>query len=48
MFLRGLKAAEIVRKWVGLRVITPDKQPLLGPTSIEGFLLATGFSGIGI
>ena len=35
--------------WAGLRTLTPDERPLLGPVpGREGLFLATGFSGHGI
>lgn len=37
----------IVRTWSGLYEMTPDEHPILGPTEIEGFLCACGFSGHG-
>jgi len=44
-----LSEAEIRTGWAGLRTITPDERPLLGPVpGIEGLFLAAGFSGHGI
>lgn len=43
-----LKAAEIVETWSGLRPDTPDHLPALGPTDIEGLLIATGHYRNGI
>ena len=41
--------AQIRSGWAGLRSITPDERPLLGPVnSHDGLYLATGFSGHGI
>lgn len=38
----------VIRQWAGLYNITPDKQPIYGPTKyLEGFYLAVGFSGHG-
>jgi len=38
----------VIRQWAGLYNITPDKQPIYGPTkNLEGFYLAVGFSGHG-
>ena len=37
----------MVRQWAGLYNITPDKQPIYGKTSVDGFYLAIGFSGHG-
>ena len=38
----GLACAKIVETWCGLRPGTPDQLPILGPTDVEGLLLATG------
>ncbi len=43
-----LQDAEVVNEWVGLRTLTPDGMPLLGPTAIDGFHLATGMNGEGV
>jgi glycine oxidase len=43
-----LAAAEIVETWSGLRPGTPDDLPILGPTDIEGLLIATGHYRNGI
>jgi glycine oxidase len=43
-----LADAEIVETWSGLRPGTPDNLPILGPTSIEGLLAATGHFRNGI
>jgi glycine oxidase len=37
-----LGAAEVVETWSGLRPGTPDGLPILGPTGIEGLIIATG------
>lgn len=47
-FLPVLEEAEVVNEWVGLRTVTPDKKPIVGPTSVEGFHVATGMSGLGV
>lgn len=47
-FVPVLEDAEVVNEWVGLRTVTPDKMPIVGPTSVEGFHVATGMSGLGI
>ena len=44
----GLAGAEIVETWSGLRPGTPDDLPILGPTDIEGLLIATGHYRNGI
>lgn len=43
-----LKDAAIVETWSGLRPDTPDHLPLLGPTDVEGLLIATGHFRNGI
>jgi glycine oxidase len=37
-----LAHAEIKETWSGLRPGTPDQLPILGPTSLEGLVMATG------
>jgi len=46
--LPALLDAPVHRGWVGLRTVTPDAHPILGPTPIAGLLCAVGFSGTGI
>jgi glycine oxidase len=46
--ISGLAQAEIVETWAGLRPGTPDNLPVLGPTDIEGLLIATGHYRNGI
>jgi len=43
-----LAGARIVETWTGLRPGTPDGLPILGPTEIEGLLIATGHYRNGI
>jgi len=43
-----LAETRIVNEWVGLRTITPDGQPIVGETSVEGFSVACGPSGQGV
>ncbi len=38
----ALDGAQIVESWAGLRPGTPDKLPILGPTDVEGLIVATG------
>jgi glycine/D-amino acid oxidase-like deaminating enzyme len=33
--------------WAGLYEMTPDRHPIVGPSPVEGFFLANGFSGHG-
>ena len=43
-----LANAEIVETWCGLRPGTPDQLPILGPTEMEGLVMATGHYRNGI
>lgn len=46
--LPPLKDLRIVRQWSGLYEITPDRQPIMGGhPSLEGYYMATGYSGHG-
>jgi glycine/D-amino acid oxidase-like deaminating enzyme len=38
----GLANARVEETWAGLRPDSPDHLPILGPTDIEGLLIATG------
>lgn len=42
-----LVSAKVARTWSGLYEMTPDEEPVLGKTEVEGFLCACGFSGHG-
>ena len=45
----SLEGARVVERWAGLRPMTPDSQPVLGPEpSLEGLVYATGFGRNGI
>lgn len=44
----SLADAEVVNEWVGLRTVTPDFKPVVGPTHVDGFLVACGMSGSGV
>jgi glycine oxidase len=44
----GLAAARIDETWAGLRPDSPDHLPILGPTDLEGLLIATGHFRSGI
>lgn len=44
----SLVDAEIVNEWVGLRTVTPDGRPVVGESTVEGFYLAVGMSGLGV
>lgn len=43
-----LADAAIIETWAGLRPDTPDHLPILGPTDVEGLLIATGHYRNGI
>jgi glycine oxidase len=38
----GLQSARVEETWAGLRPDSPDHLPILGPTDIDGLLVATG------
>lgn len=42
-----LEDAAIEHSWVGLYEMTPDRHPIVGPSPVEGLVLANGFSGHG-
>ena len=44
----ALAGARIEETWAGLRPDTPDHLPILGPTEIEGLLIATGHFRSGV
>ena len=44
----SLAGAAILETWSGLRPGTPDQLPILGPTDIEGLMIATGHYRNGI
>lgn len=44
----GLTNARIEETWAGLRPDTPDHLPILGPTDLDGLLMATGHFRSGI
>jgi glycine oxidase len=44
----ALKNCEVVETWSGLRPDSPDHLPILGPTDIEGLVIATGHFRNGI
>jgi glycine oxidase len=44
----GLADSEIVETWCGLRPDSPDHLPILGPTDLDGLLIATGHFRSGI
>lgn len=44
----GLAQARVEETWAGLRPDSPDHLPILGPTGVEGLLMATGHFRLGI
>jgi glycine oxidase len=44
----GLAHARIEETWAGLRPDSPDHLPILGPTDLEGLLIATGHFRSGV
>ncbi|HUA08083.1 MAG TPA: glycine oxidase ThiO [Candidatus Acidoferrales bacterium] len=44
----ALGAFTVTETWAGLRPATPDGRPLIGPTAIDGLILATGHYRNGI
>jgi len=44
----GLANARIEETWAGLRPDSPDHLPIIGPTDIDGLLMATGHFRSGI
>ncbi|MFO7927610.1 MAG: NAD(P)/FAD-dependent oxidoreductase [Halobacteriota archaeon] len=46
-FLPSLLDAEIVEEWVGIRSLTPDGRPIVGPTAVDGFSIVA-FNSEGI
>jgi glycine oxidase len=44
----GLANAQVEETWAGLRPDSPDHLPILGPTDLEGLLVATGHFRSGI
>jgi len=44
----ALRGAEILQTWAGLRPDSPDHLPILGPTDLDGLLMATGHFRSGI
>jgi glycine/D-amino acid oxidase-like deaminating enzyme len=48
-YLPGLGQLSSIRVWTGQRAATPDKLPLIGPSTVSDRLwLATGHEGLGI
>jgi len=47
-YMPGIAQLSGIRGWTGFRAATPDKLPLIGPTSDPAVFLAAGFEGLGI
>jgi glycine/D-amino acid oxidase-like deaminating enzyme len=48
-YMPGLAQMSTVRTWTGFRAATPDKLPLIGPSTLDKSVwLATGHEGLGI
>jgi sarcosine oxidase subunit beta len=45
--LPALASASISHAWAGLYEMTPDGNPIIGPTTVEGLYTIAGFSGHG-
>ncbi len=43
-----LATAQVEESWAGLRPDTPDHLPIIGPTEMEGLLIATGHFRSGV
>jgi sarcosine oxidase subunit beta len=45
----ALRDVTVIRQWAGMYDITPDHQPIVGPTTqLEGWWQAVGWSGRGM
>lgn len=47
-FIPDLASVNVIRAFAGLRPWTPDGRPIVGTTSVPGYILATGHEGEGI
>ncbi|MDG5777791.1 FAD-dependent oxidoreductase [Haloarculaceae archaeon H-GB2-1] len=47
-YLPDLPAFDVINEWNGIRTVTPDGQPIVDETDVEGYLLACGMSGYGV
>jgi sarcosine oxidase subunit beta len=45
--LPALSDASVSHAWAGLYEVTPDANPIVGPSPVDGFFLINGFSGHG-
>jgi len=48
LLVPALEKARIEETWAGLRPDSPDHLPIIGPTDIDGLLVATGHFRSGI
>ena len=46
--LPGIYDLPVVESWVGFRPASPDDAPILGPTALDGLVMATGHHRNGI
>ncbi|MGB9695170.1 MAG: NAD(P)/FAD-dependent oxidoreductase, partial [Caldisericaceae bacterium] len=42
-----LSSVKFMRQWAGFYVVSPDHHPIIGPTGVSNFIVATGYSGHG-
>jgi sarcosine oxidase subunit beta len=42
-----LASVKMMRQWAGFYVVSPDRHPIIGPTDVPNFVVATGYSGHG-
>jgi sarcosine oxidase subunit beta len=48
LMVPAMRNINLLRSWAGTLAMTPDRLPIIGPVDgIQGYLLATGFSGHG-
>jgi glycine/D-amino acid oxidase-like deaminating enzyme len=49
LYMPAINSLNVIRVWTGFRAATPDKLPLIGPSSCDSTVwLATGHEGLGI
>lgn len=46
--LPKLSDTDVGDEWVGIRTVTPDGRPVIGESTVSGFFLACGMSGLGV
>jgi sarcosine oxidase subunit beta len=47
-YLSDLPAFDVINEWNGVRTVTPDGQPIVDETDVDGYVLACGMSGYGV